>query len=566
MIARLLLRAPEVPDGVLVEVEPGSTVLVGRRPELGLLPASFLAARREVRLVTLESPQVSGNHLLVEHREEGLFVSDLNARNGSWLRLVPGRPVQLPVVDITLDLARSASLTDPDPGPGEVTWRGAEDFAVTLERALTRWLQERRCDATVRRRRSGSEALDAPSFGLADGSALVLEQGTRGTLTSGWLDRARAWVHAQNVVYEQEQDHDEDFVMASRGFRQAHRQLVEAALRKQRLVILGETGSGKEVLARCYHRHSERSRGPFLVVNCGGLLNTELVHSELFGAVRGAYTSCVRDVVGAVEAAHGGTLVLDEIGDLPTPVQVALLRFLDSRGEYRKLGEVRTQRADVRVVSSTNKDLEALVETGAFRADLWYRLNGDVLRVPPLRERPEDLRAFLARREVLPGLSALDVMTEDGLAMVLEQRWPGNFRELENFAGRLVSVMADGRCDAAACRRALRLREPPAPPRRALESAFPGGAWGELLDRATAAWSEDHGGEAPSLWASLDRFQEDYIKPLFVAYACGKQDAQTLSRDHNFAEMARRLSLSDGSRAKAYLARYIDRFKRPAKP
>jgi NtrC-family two-component system response regulator AlgB len=217
--------------------------------------------------------------------------------------------------------------------------------------------------------------------------------------------------------------------------------LLETARRVARsdvaVLLRGESGTGKSLLAREIHRQSERAGGPFVVVACP-TLTEELLASELFGHARGAYTGAVHDRPGRVEAAEGGTLVLDEIGELPPGLQAKLLRFLQDR-EFERVGETRTRRANVRVIAATNRDLDADVRAGRFREDLLYRLNVVELTLPPLRERPEDVlplaRDFLARfaRDAKRTLE-LSPATE---AALVGYPWPGNVRELRNTMERI---------------------------------------------------------------------------------------------------------------------------------
>jgi NtrC-family two-component system response regulator AlgB len=221
------------------------------------------------------------------------------------------------------------------------------------------------------------------------------------------------------------------------------RSVVEVAMRVARsaatILLRGENGTGKGVLARAIHAHSERAARPFVVVSCP-MLSDELLTSELFGHARGAFTGAVRDQPGRVETAQGGTLFLDEIGDISPPLQAKLLRFLQDR-EFERVGELETRRADARILAATNRDLEQAVAAGRFREDLLYRLNVVELRVPALRERREDIvplatrfLAFFGREAGRHDLS-LAPAAQDALAAY---SWPGNVRELRNVIERAV--------------------------------------------------------------------------------------------------------------------------------
>ncbi len=206
------------------------------------------------------------------------------------------------------------------------------------------------------------------------------------------------------------------------------------------VVLLGETGTGKEVLSRAIHLNSSRAAKPFVPVNCGAIPG-ELLESELFGHVRGAFSGAVSDKPGLFEEASGGTLLLDEVADLPLALQVKLLRVLQS-GEVRRVGSNRSLSVDARVMAATHKDLQALVERGTFRADLYYRIKVLSLRLPALRERGEDIlplaRQFLVLERDPP--RRLDPAAE---ALLVAYRWPGNIRELSN-AMRCASALAEG--------------------------------------------------------------------------------------------------------------------------
>jgi NtrC-family two-component system response regulator AlgB len=208
---------------------------------------------------------------------------------------------------------------------------------------------------------------------------------------------------------------------------------LRAAKSEAAIMLRGESGTGKGVLARMIHIHSPRADRPFVVVNCP-TLSEELLASELFGHARGAFTGAVRDQAGRVEAAQGGTLFLDEIGEISPALQAKLLRFLQEK-QFERLGETRTRTADVRVIAATNRNLERDVQEGRFREDLFYRLNVVEIFLPPLRERPEDILP-LARR-FLEFFSRAARRSTPELSQAAEQAlvsysWPGNVRELAN--------------------------------------------------------------------------------------------------------------------------------------
>lgn len=207
------------------------------------------------------------------------------------------------------------------------------------------------------------------------------------------------------------------------------------------VLIRGESGTGKSVLARLIHSWSPRSPHPFGVISCPSL-SSELLESELFGHVRGAFTGALRDYPGRIAANHGGTLFLDEIGDLPLKVQPKLLRFLQER-QYERIGETATRTADIRVLAASNLELEALVQSGRFREELFYRLNVFQIVLPPLRERTEDI-SILAHRflSYFAGKIHRQFLgfSEEALLAMRSHSWPGNIRELRNVVERATII------------------------------------------------------------------------------------------------------------------------------
>ncbi|MCB2225046.1 MAG: sigma 54-interacting transcriptional regulator [Desulfarculaceae bacterium] len=250
----------------------------------------------------------------------------------------------------------------------------------------------------------------------------------------------------------------------SEPMRALFRVLPEAARSGATVLIRGESGTGKELVARALHDLSPRHEGPFVAVNCAAIPEA-LMESELFGHVRGAFTGADRERQGRLAAAQGGTLFLDEVGDLPLGLQVKLLRALDS-GEYSPLGSNQARKADARVVAATHRDLEGEMARGAFRQDLYYRLNVVELKLPPLRERREDIPLladhFLERLAAERG-EPVRRISPQAMARLMEYPWPGNVRELQNALEHAL-VLAQGR--------ALEVRHLPA----GLQSAASGGA------------------------------------------------------------------------------------------
>jgi two-component system, NtrC family, response regulator AlgB len=226
---------------------------------------------------------------------------------------------------------------------------------------------------------------------------------------------------------------------ASPKMRAALATVARAAPSDAPVLLRGENGTGKGVMAQALHAQSRRADRPFVVVSCP-TLSADLLASELFGHVRGAFTGAVRDQVGRVEAAEGGTLFLDEVGEIAPPLQAKLLRFIQDR-QFERVGDSRTRRADVRIIAATNRDLESDVREGRFREDLFFRLNVIEVTVPPLRERAEDIlplaRRFLAFFAKAAGRPA-PALSPPVEAALLAYRWPGNVRELRNAIERAV--------------------------------------------------------------------------------------------------------------------------------
>jgi len=229
----------------------------------------------------------------------------------------------------------------------------------------------------------------------------------------------------------------ENVVGNSEGMIDVYKTIDRVKDSKATVLILGETGTGKELVARAIHYNSIRSEKPFLPVNCGALAES-LLESELFGYVKGAFTGAARDKQGVFEVADGGTVFLDEIGDISARLQQVLLRVLEN-GEIQPVGATTRKKVDVRIVAATNKNLEEMIKTGSYREDLYYRLNVITLRLPPLRERREDiatLAGHFLRKYCTNNEKAITGLSKEVLRLLEQYAWPGNVRELENVIER----------------------------------------------------------------------------------------------------------------------------------
>jgi DNA-binding NtrC family response regulator len=271
------------------------------------------------------------------------------------------------------------------------------------------------------------------------------------------IERAEATRERGEKEAEEEELPETEMIGFSPPMVDIYKTVARVAGTDATVVIEGETGTGKEMVARMIHRRSKRANAPFVAVDCASI-SPSLLESELFGAMRGAFTGADRDRVGVFEAAHKGTVFLDEIGEVEPEFQVKLLRFLQEK-EIRPVGASRTKEVDVRVVAATNRDLQRLVDEGKFREDLWYRLNTVRILMPPLCERRDDI-PMLARFFVNKYTSRYDrdvKLMDSGVKALQDYTWPGNVRQLQHMMERL-TILAD-RIDAEAVHDALTIME-----------------------------------------------------------------------------------------------------------
>jgi DNA-binding NtrC family response regulator len=241
-----------------------------------------------------------------------------------------------------------------------------------------------------------------------------------------------------------------EMIGSSPAMIEIYKRISKAAPTDSTVLIHGETGTGKELVARMIHNNSNRAQQAFVPVDCASI-TASLLESELFGSMRGSYTGADRDRVGAFETANGGTVFLDEIGEIDHGFQLRLLRFLQER-EIKPIGAARAKKVDVRVIAATNRDLTKMVEQSKFREDLYYRLNVVPIHLPPLRDRRGDIpllaHFFVKRSGERYGLDAR--LTESGLRSLQEYTWPGNVRQLQHLIERLVILAPQNRIDEEA--------------------------------------------------------------------------------------------------------------------
>jgi formate hydrogenlyase transcriptional activator len=261
------------------------------------------------------------------------------------------------------------------------------------------------------------------------------------------LETLKNRLQAENVYLQEElrQEHNfEEMVGSSPALLEMLQQVELVAPTDATVLIYGETGTGKELIARALHNHSARKDRPLVKVNCGAI-SAGLVESELFGHVKGAFTGALERRIGRFELANGGTIFLDEVGELPLETQVKLLRVLQEQ-EFEPVGSSRTVRVHVRIIAATNHDLEGAVRDGRFRSDLFYRLNVFPIQVPPLRARRSDIPQlvmfFLSRFSKKLG-KKIDAVPQDIMELLTTYAWPGNIRELQNLIERAV-VLSQG--------------------------------------------------------------------------------------------------------------------------
>ena len=558
-----------------VSLAPGEVVLVGSHPDADRLTPSPGGLPPITRTETFDIPGVSRNHLLLWAAEDGVRFLDPGARNGSWVKLPPGTTLGAPGEELTVLLGTPFSLHEVKESPRGAQWTDTQGFSAAVAEAVQGWLAEIGERTEVMLCNDAGEGPGSPDFVplFPDRFLHIRPQMTVDARWPNLLTIIWRYVEEQRRIFEAEEtSREEGMVLASAAGRQAHSKVVEAARRGQRLLLLGPSGSGKEGLARAYHRHSGR-QGAFVAQNCAEV-NRDLCRAELFGAEKGAFTGSVNRIPGVIEQASGGTLFLDEIGELHTDLQAILLRFLD-RGEYTPLGAYgRPKQADVRIVCATNRDLRDDVRTGRFRQDLWFRLSTAVVEIPGLAERLDDLVEYLKARALNETVSAFAALSAPALEVLRAHSWSGSFRELGNFVERLPRDAKSGSIGERLCRELLQsgATHPAAaePPTHAGASDLT--AWEAWSAEGMRAYVADHDGRPPQAWDEVQVYVEKYLKPLLLVGLGKEGGAPTISSDPSaLQKVARQVAevvRADRGTAAKHLARYLERFgdASPAEP
>jgi DNA-binding NtrC family response regulator len=469
----------------VVPLEPGQGVIVGRTA-----PADCIVAEAEL----------SRRHARFEVAKDEVWVEDLGSTNGTFLqeervtraKVLPEQTVRLGSVTVvvhTYDQPQSpfhrlsghdqfVSILDEEVFRAKAFKR---TVAVVMVRGLgdlpshvSKWFQQiRKLLRPIDR--AAMYAPDILEIGLPEagfGEALrlasaMVRRGSgdaalgcgvalfpdSGTTSEELIDQARTAVTKatskspiqvaaqQSTRWPEPEEHDDAPIVLSSAMRQIYGMVERLAQTNVPVLIHGETGTGKELVARAIHERSSRRNARMCCVNCGAIPN-QLVESILFGHEKGAFSGADRAAKGVFEEAHGGTVLLDEIGELPLSAQAALLRVLETK-RVTPVGSSEERELDVRIIAATHCDLEAMCRVGTFRADVWFRLNTVVLELPPLRDRSEEISALVDRFIKASGSPRVAGIDDEALEMLENYHWPGNIRELRNVIERAV-VLAHG--------------------------------------------------------------------------------------------------------------------------
>jgi len=359
-------------------------------------------------------------------------------------------------------------------GPEALRFARSEPFEVVLADIRMPDVGGLQVLREIRQLRPFTQVVMMTGFGSVDTAVEAMKAGAFDYVSKPFkfdeirLTLSRALEHHRSLAQKTEAPagpasvHKLHLVGHSRAMAELYKTIAKVASGRTTVLIQGESGTGKELVARAIHQNSDRAAKPFVAINCAALPDM-LLESELFGYARGAHSTAVADKPGVVEVASGGTLLLDEVGDMSVSLQAKLLRVLED-SETRRLGDTKSIRTDVRILASSNKNLQELVREGKFRADLYYRFNVVTISTPPLRDRKEDIPAlcdhFIQRFNALAG-KGISGVSDEALKALQAYPWPGNVRELEHVIERAVVLNTKSQIMAEDLPEELRASPPP---------------------------------------------------------------------------------------------------------
>lgn len=594
-----------------VEVSTSELVLIGRKgaridldpDELREVPDSV---RGCVRRVEVDSEYVSRKHCLLWVEDGRLRVRDLYSAQGTHMSLGGAETVVTSAarVDLSLVPASRAGIAQPD-AVDFASACGEPEYVEVLTRHVREWARSTGVELEVRvETREGQLGRTEDTSRLPVGArhALVVSRGMHTARVAFELarDTLARYVVAQNAQFVAVQQGVEraatshPMVTASKAMQDARWQVARCAAADLRVILLGETGVGKTLMARCYHDASDG--GAFITLDCTQHEDVTRLRAELFGAEPGAWPGLTRRYIGAFERARNGTVFIDEVGDLGAENQGQLLTFLD-RGHFTRMMGNEELVSNARILCGTRQDLRRAVAEGRFREDLWYRLAGMVITLPPLRERPDDIRALLDEHVVdVNGeeRSATRALTPEALRFLLRYPWPGNARELEMFCRRL-PIFLDGRelADELLCEKALRAGDPgvkpstrPSTPAAPFVAQREGDAWqppvefddgrparlravswSGVIEAALSDYAHTRGVavtddqalralfalDGEPLGSAFRDFVEKHLKPRFVARATGVDGRRTLPAGFVAEHWKLALGFADGTSVRQLL-------------
>lgn len=564
---------------IVETMEAGSALLIGREPDQAKLNLSINVPC--IRNIQFVHPWISANHVLIVYEHSTVRICDLGSSNGTELRVPQEKIVQVENAEaITICLAPDFNNTSSPALPSDILWNSDSDFSACVASQISTWLTKQDLQASVRVEAVPSSSNSSTLLHASDPTEFALPQ--KHTLyVKPHSTTDPRWPHIRQRIYEfikrqerfletENKLRNSNFLYVSSEMRKILREVLDAARQRLPVLLLGGTGVGKGELAQIYHGEFGANK-KFIPVFCTGLTR-DFIHAQLFGALKGSFTSCIKDIPGAIEKADGGIIFLDEIGELDQNLQGQLLQFVE-RKEYNPLGDYGEPRtADVTLIYATNRDLRAMVRDGTFREDLWYRISfGRVIKIPPLYERPDDIRQYLnsipKSVSSIQTISAFEALSPESQKKVSTYLWPGNFRELKGFAMKLPMVRNPGEVGIDLCEQYILegsvnniLIEKPIQNEAVQygqgQSSF---RWLEIANEAMQAWLYKHSSPQIHTWQEVNDFVEHYLKAFIFYQLC--RISPRLPEDRKERAQLGRLLNADPNTAEKQLTRYMDILK-----